>query len=120
MKLIFNKFTPKPATICNKVWPASMLANNRTDKLTGRIKYDIISMQTIKGNIATGTPEGTNNCKNWDPCRTNPSMHNPIKNANAIKKVNAIWLVGVKAYGVNPKRLQNNIKPKVKKNNGKN
>ena len=36
-----------------------MLANNLTDKLTGLLKYDIISITEIIGNRINGTPLGT-------------------------------------------------------------
>ena len=38
-----------------------LFANSLTDKLIGRLKYDIISITTIKGSSITGTPLGTNN-----------------------------------------------------------
>ena len=45
------------------VFPAIMLANNLTDKLIGLLRYEIISITTIRGNKTIGTPLGTNNFK---------------------------------------------------------
>ena len=36
-----------------------MFANNLTDKLTGLLKYEIISMIVINGRSTAGTPLGT-------------------------------------------------------------
>ena len=45
-----------------------MLANNRTDKLTTRTKYETNSIVINKGHNITGTPSGKkklNQCKPW-------------------------------------------------------
>lgn len=42
------------------MWPASILINNRTDKLNSLIKYEINSIINKKGPTATGTPDGKN------------------------------------------------------------
>ena len=49
-----------------------MLANNLTDKLTGLLKYEIISITTIKGKSITGTPFGTKSSRYLMPCFINP------------------------------------------------
>ena len=55
--------TTKPAKTFSKVWPASILAKSLTDKLIGLLRYEIISMTTIKGNKTIGTPLGTKSFK---------------------------------------------------------
>ena len=54
------KLITKPPKTFNIVWPAIMFANNLTDKLTGLLKYEIISIIVINGNKIIGTPLGTN------------------------------------------------------------
>ena len=56
---------PKTLSI---VCPAIMFANNLTDKLTGLLKYEIISITVINGNKTVGTPLGTNMLKYLKPC----------------------------------------------------
>ena len=53
------KLTTKPPKTFNIVWPAIILANKRTDRLTGLLKYEIISIIVIRGNKIAGTPLGT-------------------------------------------------------------
>ena len=53
----------KPPKTFIIVWPAIILAKRRTDRLIGLLKYEMISITTIKGNKTTGTPLGTNNFK---------------------------------------------------------
>ena len=57
------KLMTNPPKTFNIVCPAIMFANNLTDKLTGLLKYEIISIIVIKGNKTIGTPLGTNNFK---------------------------------------------------------
>ena len=53
----------KPPKTFIIVWPAIILAKSLTDKLIGRLKYEIISITTINGSKTTGTPLGTNSFK---------------------------------------------------------
>ena len=66
------------------------IGNNLTDKLTGRLKYEIISITVIKGNKTTGTPLGTNIDKYLNPCFTKPIIVTAIKINKAITKVTII------------------------------
>ena len=50
----------KPPKTFSIVCPAIMFANNLTDKLTGLLKYEIISIIEIIGKSKIGTPLGTN------------------------------------------------------------
>jgi len=63
----------------------SMFANKRTDKLTGLLKKDIISIATMMGNKKIGTPEGANIFKNPIPFFANPIMVTP-KNITIARK----------------------------------
>jgi len=55
------------------------LAKSLTDKLIGLLKYEIISITTIKGSNTTGTPLGTKSFKYPKPCLTKPIIVTPIK-----------------------------------------
>ena len=55
--------TIKPAITFNSTWPATILANNRTERVIGLIKKEISSKTKIRGAIKTGTPLGKNICK---------------------------------------------------------
>ena len=89
------KLTTKPPNTFNIVCPAIILANNLTDKLTGLLKYEIISIIVIKGKSTAGTPLGTNILKYLNPCLANPIIVTAIKINKAIIKVTMIWLVTV-------------------------
>ena len=89
------------------VWPAIIFANNRTDKLTGLLKYEIISIITIKGKSTIGTPFGKKSSKYLNPCFTKPKIVTPIKTIAASTNVTTIWLVTVNEYGYIPTMLAN-------------
>ena len=72
-----------------------MFANNLTDKLTGLLRYEIISITVIKGNNTAGTPLGTNIFKYLKPCLANPIIVTAIKMKSAKINVTIIWLVTV-------------------------
>ena len=76
-------------------------ANKRTDKLTGLLKKDIISIATMMGNKKIGTPEGANIFKNPIPFLQSNYGYSK-KYYNCKKNVMIIWLVTVKAYGNRP------------------
>ena len=56
-----------------------MFANNLTDKLTGLLKYEIISIIVIKGSSIAGTPLGTNILKYLKPCFAKPIIVTAMK-----------------------------------------
>ncbi len=58
--------TTKPAITFNIVWPASMLANRRIERLIGRAQKDMISSGTRNSTMARGA-FGTNNLKKPSP-----------------------------------------------------
>ena len=89
------RLTTKPPKTFIIVCPAIMFANNLTDKLIGLLKYEIISITTIKGNSTIGTPLGTNSFKYPKPCFINPIIVTPIKMNAASIKVTIMWLVTV-------------------------
>ena len=57
----------KLAKTFSAMWPASMLANRRTECETGRRKNEKTSMNMTSGRIEIGTPEGTKSLKNFRP-----------------------------------------------------
>ena len=73
------KLMTNPPNTFNIVCPAIMFANNLTDKLTGLLKYEIISIIVINGSRTTGTPLGTNMLKYLKPCLINPIIVTAIK-----------------------------------------
>ena len=74
-----------------------MLANNLTDKLIGRERYDIISIGTNKKSIGFGTPLGAKNLRNFNnPCFETAITVTAKKMKKEIEKVTTIWLVQVK------------------------
>ena len=72
------------------VCPAIMFANNLTDKLTGLLKYEIISITVINGNSTVGTPLGTKILKYFKPCFVKPIIVTATKINKAIIKVTII------------------------------
>ena len=73
--------------------PAIIFANNLTDKLTGLLRYEIISIITINGNSTVGTPLGTKSSKYLIPCLTNPITVTPIKTIAAKANVTIIGFI---------------------------
>jgi hypothetical protein len=67
------------------VCPASIFANKRTDRLTGLLKKDIISIATIMGNKKIGTPDGANIFKKPTPFFIKPIIVTP-KNITIARK----------------------------------
>lgn len=67
--------------------PASIFANNRTDKLIGRIQYDKTSIKVKIGSNHVGTPETIYNFKKWTLYLKNPRAVIPTKIKNAMKAV---------------------------------
>ncbi len=60
--------TTKPANTFSVMWPASMLAKRRTDRLIGRDRKEITSIATTSGSSTPGTPLGTKRLKKCRPC----------------------------------------------------
>ena len=60
---IIPRLITKPPNTFIIVWPAIIFANNLTDKLTGLLRYEIISIITISGSRTIGTPLGTKSFK---------------------------------------------------------
>lgn len=81
-------------------WPATMLADKRTERVIGRIKFLTISMRTIKFISWMGVPVGTK----WAIMLEKFLLHpiNMKENQKVRAKVNEIdkWAVGVKQKGV--------------------
>ncbi len=62
----------KPAMTFSVIWPASILAKRRTERLTGRVAKETISTNTMNGRRIGVTPEGTKTLRKWSPCRKKP------------------------------------------------
>ena len=67
-----------------------LFANNLTDKLTGLLRYEIISIIVINGSRTAGTPLGTKILRYLSPCFANPIIVTAIKINNANIKVTII------------------------------
>ena len=100
------KLITKPPKTLSIVCPAIILANNLTDKLTGLLKYEIISIIVINGSNNVGTPLGTKSFKYPKPCFIKPMTVTATKIKIANSKVTIIWLVTVNEYGNIPTMLQ--------------
>ena len=59
--------------------PAIIFAKSLTDKLTGLLKYEIISIIVINGKSTAGTPLGINIVKYFNPCFKKPIIVTAIK-----------------------------------------
>lgn len=116
-KPLVNKVHEKPINIFNRIWPLIILANNRIAKLNIFEMYEIYSNIIKAGIMATGIPSGKNNSKYFSLWYNILIIFVPIKKLNEKYKVIIKWLVTVMLYGINPNKLEMNIKQNVKKNN---
>ena len=73
----------KPPMTFNKICPAIMFANNRTDKLMKVIVNPMTSSGTMNPTIANGVPAGRNLRKKANPCNRKPMINFPIQIAKA-------------------------------------
>ena len=92
----------KPAITFNRVCPAIILANKRTERLIGRKIYETNSIGTNKKAKPSYEPGGKNKEKTWKPCSRTHIMFIPIKVVNAKLKVNTKCDVIVNEYGTRP------------------
>ena len=67
----------KPLSIFNSMCPLRIFAANLNPKDTLRARYEIVSINTNKGNNPKGQPAGTNKEKNFSPCSLKPSTVAP-------------------------------------------
>jgi hypothetical protein len=90
--------------------PATIFANNRSDKLANRTTYEINSTDIKKGASTNGTFDGKKLEKNLIPWKYNPTKK--ILNQEMLdkNKVRLKWLVNGKKLGTKPSKLPNNIK----------
>ena len=100
------------------VWPASMLAKRRTERLIGRVRNEITSIGTSRISRYQGAC-GTNSFRKPMPCFMKPTTITSRITSEARAKVTAIWLVTVKLPGTMPKKLLNSTKMKRVKTKGK-
>lgn len=97
----------------NKVksrWPAIIFAERRTARVPGRIIFLIVSIITIKGIKTEGVPWGTKWANICLELLIHPNNIKLNQRGKAKVRVRVIWLVLVKIYGNNPKKLLNKIK----------
>src|SRR5262245_26391085 len=114
-----SSMTTKPPNTLSVMCPASMLANRRTEWLTGRDRNEITSISTTSGRIAMGTPSGTNSLRKRMPFLANPTT-STVKNTRAASAaVTMMWLVTVKKPGIMPSMLHVKINIKIVNTNGK-
>jgi len=81
------------AKIFNKIWPDIMFAKRRIARLKTLALYEINSIITKNGAIATGAPLGKNKLKNFKPCKRNPVKIIFTKDVIDKKNVKIIELV---------------------------
>lgn len=87
-----------------------MLADKRTANVPGRIILLIVSINTIKGIRTGGVPCGTRWANICFVLLIHPKNINLNQRGRAKESVKVMWLVLVKIYGNNPKKLLNKIK----------
>lgn len=79
IKLPENNLYKYVDKILSNVWPATILANNRTPNDTDLAKYETNSIKTNKGTKANGVPTGIKKEKNLIPCIEKAKIVTPIK-----------------------------------------
>jgi hypothetical protein len=82
-----------------------MLADNRTAKVPGRIKFLIISIKTIKGIRIVGVLRGTKWVNMWLVLLIQPYSINLIQIGRANDREKVKCLEEVKIWGNKPKKL---------------
>lgn len=95
-----------------------MFAAKRTDKLTGRTKYENNSRININGISHNGVPDGRNILKKPSPFFANVINIQRTKIITANEKVIDIWLVWAKEPGINPNRFNNKTNKNIENTNG--
>src|SRR5215831_7044161 len=114
-----SSMTTKPPNTSRVMCPASMLANRRTEWLTGRDRNEMISISTTSGRITMGTPCGTNSLRKRMPFLANPTTRTVKNTSAASAAVMMMWLVTVKKPGIMPSMLHVKINMKMVNTNGK-
>ena len=76
---LVNSCAKNVERILSRVWPATMLANNRTPSETARAMYEISSISTNNGTSARGVPDGIKYEKKCNPCFCSPRIVTPRK-----------------------------------------
>lgn len=74
-----------------KIWPAVMLAANRTDKVIGRIICLTVSIKTMNWERGRGVLKGTKCLKKWFEFLVELKIMNPNQKGNASLNVIIIW-----------------------------
>ncbi len=88
--------TTKPPNTASMVWPASMLANRRTERLMGRVRKEITSIGISRISIGHGALRHEQ-LEEADPVlRSKPTTITIRTTTSASAKVTVIWLVTVK------------------------
>lgn len=111
------KTLPYPPRRARRRCPATILADKRIAKVSGRIRELILSIKTINGIRTVGVPRGTRWASIWPVLNTtlNTVNLNQILNANLNEKT--ICLEGVKLYLSKPRTFLLTIKLKIALNN---
>lgn len=74
-----NSLNKNVERIFSSVWPATMLANNRTPNETARAMYEISSISTNIGTNTRGVPDGMKYAKKCTPWIFSPNVVTPMK-----------------------------------------
>jgi len=88
-----------------KRWPATILADNRTDSVIGRIRLLIISIMTMKFMRGVGVPIGVICTSIFFGELIHPFSMDDIHRVREIVKVINMWAVGVKLNGKRAREL---------------
>lgn len=116
-KIIKLKINKDNSKLClkrvNSKCPAIILAVNRIERVLGRIKFLIVSINTIKGINIKGVPWGIKWANIELELFNQPNNINLNHIGNEILNEKIICLDLVKMYGYNPKILFNKIIKKI-------
>ena len=112
------KVITKNAMTSSMTWPAIMLAAKRTDKLTGRTRYEKNSSTNMSGAIHSGVPSGRNILKKPKPFLAIVANTQTRKIIIASVNVMEIWLVCANVPGISPIKFSNSTNANMENTNG--
>ena len=106
---LITAMAAKPANTLITAWPAITLPARRIEWLTGRTKYEMISMMASTGRSARGALETQKSPRNFAPFFTNQTIVTVRNTSIARTTVTAKCDVGVKDIGRRPRKFENTM-----------
>lgn len=87
------------------IWPALILATNRTERVMGRTKILTVSINTKKGFNQSGAPPGNNPAIKVEGEFINLESNKANHKGNPKIKLKTIWLLYLNLYGRSPHKF---------------